>query len=841
MTVAKRPRLIDSIFARVLLFVTVTLFLMVSVQIVLSTRSTTRVLENSVLSLGSEITNMVSSAAAAAIKFGKFEDVESELNALIEETGGKVSGALAINQDGQTIAMALSATSNEAALSALAQAAIETNQTIVDAETKRVAVPAYVGQSGDPVGAIVVAWSLESTLATVFEDKIWLAAYFAIFIGMFVMAVGWSLRKTIAVPMRNLSATLSAIAQGDYDADLSKVSGKNEIGLLATNVENLQSKLRQARLESQEGLFKGAAFENSSAAMMIANENFEITSLNEAYSDLVKTHADEMKASLPRFEPENLIGANLDIFHKAPDAIRAMLKGLTSSHISDLEFGNILIRLVISPISGSDGERIGYVVEWMNATEDRKNAAILETFENSQAVIEFDEDHKLVSANHVVESMCGANAATLLGKSISEFVSDSEGKPVEGLKEASFGDYELWTANDEPAHFLGTLTPIRNGKGKIKRTVLLGADVSIARGKALAADAERARMQDEQDTMIEALRSGLAALSEGDLTVNLTGKFANQHDQLRVDFNQAITNVSDTVGTVLQKSSGIHQDVSDISSAAGDLSKRTEHQAGTLETTAAALAEITTSVSSAADGAKRAAEVVKEARTNAEKSGGVVQDAVSAMGEISESSSQISNIISVIDDIAFQTNLLALNAGVEAARAGDAGRGFAVVASEVRALAQRSSDAAREINALISASGEHVERGVNLVGNAGEALKSIVTSVGDISSHVEGIAASAQEQSTGLSEINSAINQLDQVTQQNVAMFEETSAASTALSKAANELTQAAAHFKVAKSNPPANASTPPIKPSVPQASTGTHGQATDLSEVELDDDWTDF
>jgi len=242
------------------------------------------------------------------------------------------------------------------------------------------------------------------------------------------------------------------------------------------------------------------------------------------------------------------------------------------------------------------------------------------------------------------------------------------------------------------------------------------------------------------------------------------------------------------------------------------LSRRTERQAATLEETAAALDELTASVRSAAEGAGLANQVVSDAKSSAEASGVVVQEAVDAMEEIQTSSSKISRIINVIDDIAFQTNLLALNAGVEAARAGEAGRGFAVVASEVRALAQRTSDAAREINDLISTSSQHVGRGVDLVGQAGSALQQIVESVSNIAVHVSEIAVSANEQSSGLAEINTAVNQLDQVTQQNAAMFEETTAASHSLTKEAENLSETTAQFRIGEET--SNVVSPDFQPS---------------------------
>jgi methyl-accepting chemotaxis protein len=266
---------------------------------------------------------------------------------------------------------------------------------------------------------------------------------------------------------------------------------------------------------------------------------------------------------------------------------------------------------------------------------------------------------------------------------------------------------------------------------------LLGRDVT-EQDRALAeAETARATLQAAQERVVEALRTGLTRLREGDLTHRIDTPLGADYETLREDFNAACEVLRETVAGVNEMVDTIRADVLEITGAAEDLSRRTEHQAATLEETAAALAEITAAVNSAAEGARSARAVVGEARGNAESSGRVVQDAVTAMGEIATSSSQISRIVGVIDDIAFQTNLLALNAGVEAARAGEAGRGFAVVASEVRALAQRSSEAAREIKASSRPRTRQVESGVTLVGQAGEALRRIAkASVNGISDHV---------------------------------------------------------------------------------------------------------
>ena len=313
------------------------------------------------------------------------------------------------------------------------------------------------------------------------------------------------------------------------------------------------------------------------------------------------------------------------------------------------------------------------------------------------------------------------------------------------------------------------------------------------------AEEERVAREAEQEHVVALLAAGLKRLSSGELNVEIAEVFPESYEQLRTDFNATVASLAELIRSIGASTESITTNVQEITGAATDLSRRTENTAATLEETAAALNELTASVASAADGARQADALVKTTNDEARTSSQVVRDAVEAMGAIEKSSNQIAKIIDVIDDIAFQTNLLALNAGVEAARAGDAGRGFAVVASEVRALAQRSSDAAREINTLISDSGSQVKHGVDLVGRAGEALQAIVTSINEISSHVGSIAVSADEQATGINEINSAMAQLDQATQQNVAMFEETTAASTSLNNEAQTLAALVERFDVSK------------------------------------------
>jgi len=312
-------------------------------------------------------------------------------------------------------------------------------------------------------------------------------------------------------------------------------------------------------------------------------------------------------------------------------------------------------------------------------------------------------------------------------------------------------------------------------------------------------DAEMARTQ---ALVVEAVATGLAQLSAGNLVYRLTASFAPEYEKLRADFNAAMTTLQDTMKIVSGNTTTIQAGAAEISAASQDLSRRTEQQAVSLEETAAALDQITATVRKTAEGSEHARTVVGLAKSAAENSGDVVQNAVAAMGGIEKSSQEISQIVGVIDEIAFQTNLLALNAGVEAARAGEAGRGFAVVAQEVRALAQRSAGAAKEIKALISNSDQQVRAGVELVGETGKVLSRIVVQVGEINDIVVVIAASAQEQATALNEVNSSINHMDQVTQQNAAMVEEATAASLSMSQEAEGLARMVGRFEVGQDTP---------------------------------------
>ncbi len=325
------------------------------------------------------------------------------------------------------------------------------------------------------------------------------------------------------------------------------------------------------------------------------------------------------------------------------------------------------------------------------------------------------------------------------------------------------------------------------------------AEANRRRSEAERIELQRRAEEDANDRLNKAtgaLAAGLKRLASGDMLCEIDEQFAPQFEALRHDFNASVSQLRDVLLSVGQSAAVVNGGSGEISGASDNLAKRTEQQAASLEETAAALEEITANLKMTSRRTVEARDLVRDARGKADQSGVVVDNAVKAMQRIEHSSGQISQIISVIDEIAFQTNLLALNAGVEAARAGEAGKGFAVVAQEVRELAQRSANAAKEIKVLIGNSANAVNEGVKLVSDTGSGLAAIADVVQSISGHMDAIATAAQEQSSGLAEVNTAVNHMDQATQQNAAMVEEMNAASAGLAQEAGNLAALLSQFR---------------------------------------------
>ncbi|MEN3147451.1 methyl-accepting chemotaxis protein [Neorhizobium sp. IRAMC:178] len=502
-------------------------------------------------------------------------------------------------------------------------------------------------------------------------------------------------------------------------------------------------------------------------------------------------------------------------------------------------------------------ERVVYpfTVPDLNATW----AIVLDVPQSVIAAPVQDQTLMMVLGGIVVMAAC---IATLyFGSTV--FVRRPLGALLGSVDTLSKGQFEQPVEGQDRTDEIGSLAGALEG---FRHTLADGRRLETeAEAQRHAAESERHRSEGEreanaqqQQRIVSSLANGLAELSNGNLGYRIQDDFPGEYAKLKVDFNKALESLEETIATVSSTVYNIGNGSREITTSAQDLSRRTEQQAASLEETAAALNELTAQVNSSAENASSAAATVNLACDDAEKSGEVVQKAVASMQGIAQSSQEISRIIGVIDEIAFQTNLLALNAGVEAARAGEAGKGFAVVAQEVRELAQRSATAAKEIKALINASTSQVGDGVDLVGKAGDTLQKIAVQVMQINGLIRQISASASEQAVGLKEVNSAVNQMDQVTQQNAAMVEETTAASTVLSTEAETLKSLVARFRVSahaashnqnapqalrqvaqtmrapRASQPAPAPAPRAKPD-PRAAI-SHGSAAVAS-----DDWQEF
>ncbi|WP_193743599.1 methyl-accepting chemotaxis protein [Tateyamaria sp. ANG-S1] len=774
-------------------------------------------LHNEMAARAENVTELLAMQLGGSIRFGNDVAIREITKSALSAAEPEARGIFVTDLDGATLYATSMGTDAALDPGPFAREAIEGGVSVRSADGMIVAYPAFFGADGAVAGAVVTTWDDARILSLLTQNQM---TAIAVATGVFFLAMAFVTVYAwfnLSRPLNRVAHVMKAMARKSYDMDVPGTARGDEIGNIARRLDGFRVALSKAQKSQRESAFKSAAFQGSTAPMMIVDEGGYIRFTNAACDRLLDDLAPGLAEIWPDAHSDTWIGADLSGLQGFGHLLRPD-NGDTTSDVGTtfIRVGDRHIRVTFSPARDEAGHPIGAVVEWAEQTVAHRNAALLDGIDSTQMRIEFDAQGRCSDLNRVAAVRLGLDPQELDGVSLGTIIAPEQSTteiPADILLALKNGDgihgkVDLLRLDGERVVVDASFINVSTDDGSLERCILIGTDVTEAESEVREARDQQVRLSDEQARVVAALGQSLQYLSDGDLTLELTEPFPADYEKLRQDFNNALVGLREAMTAVTHNVESIRSETTEITSAADDLSRRTERQAATLEETAAALDELTSSVRSAAEGADAASKMSEDAQQNAEQGGEIARQAVVAMDGIKASSQEISKITSVIDDIAFQTNLLALNAGVEAARAGEAGRGFAVVATEVRALAQRSSDAAREINTLISTSGEQVQQGVDLVDRTGTALAAIVSSVDDISTRVAEIASSARQQSAGLNEINAAVNELDHVTQQNAAMFEETTAASHALTGEADALADAVAKFNIGPSGLTARALT---------------------------------
>ncbi|MEZ5411965.1 MAG: methyl-accepting chemotaxis protein [Acidimicrobiales bacterium] len=555
------------------------------------------------------------------------------------------------------------------------------------------------------------------------------------------------------------------------------------------------TEITEAKSAEAVAKFRAEALGQVRTAIMMVDRDFVIYYVNEAATELMRRAEPKFRQVWPGFSADNLIGQCIDQFHAKPDHQRRLLDDPSKlPYRADIQVAGMSFGLNVTAQIDPDGNYVGCTLEWEDLTEFLDVKSKIEAIDRAQAMIEFDLDGSVTTANDNFLKRMGYSLDEIVGRHHRTFVDPAEVASPSyamlwdklGRGQFDAGDYRRITKSGEEVWLRSSYNPVLDRQGNPVKVVKFATDIT-----------DEKRFQQAIQDLVGQASSVMGSVAEGDLTRAIEGDYQGDLVLLQDATNRSIENLAGLVTQIRGSAASMSTSAKEVALANQDLSRRTESQASSLEETASSMEEMTATVQQNADNARKASQLAVSAREQAQDGGQVVDRAVDAMHAISESSKKIADIIGVIDEIAFQTNLLALNAAVEAARAGDQGRGFAVVASEVRNLAQRSAGAAKEIKALIQDSLDKVDDGSNLVNQSGSQLQEIVNSVKKVSDIIAEIAAASEEQSAGIGQVNQAVAEMDHGTQQNAAMVEEAAAASDSMQQQARALLELTQQFKV--------------------------------------------
>jgi len=639
---------------------------------------------------------------------------------------------------------------------------------------------------------------------------------------------------SIARPLRKMAAVLVELTN-DRIVDVPYANRGDEIGDIAKATDIF----KQSIAEKVVNLRVRSALDVVSSNVMLADGDYNIIYMNNTLMTMLKEAEADLRKVLPSFDSSKLIGTCMDVFHKNPGHQRRMLDQLTGTFETEITVGTVKFKLVATAVMDARGKRAGTVVEWQNVTEIRLVEEVAFRIRSAldgcaTNVMVADENYNIIYMNQTMMEMMRSNetnlrkelpaldAKKLIGSCIDVFHKNPAHQRgiLDKLSNTLQTDLQLAGLN-----FHLVVSPIVDKDGKRLGTTVEWKDETAEKAverqidgvvqAAVAGDfSQRVPTEGKKGFMLnlanainglgentgralDDLAEMMGSLSEGDLTPRINAEYQGMFGKLKTDANAMADKLTEIVSQIKAGAGEVANAAAEISTGTTDLSQRTEEQAASLEETSASMEEISATVKKNAENAQQANQSATSTREVASRGGEVVGQAVDAMSRIEESSRKISDIISVIDEIARQTNLLALNAAVEAARAGDAGRGFAVVASEVRSLAQRSSQAAKDIKDLINNSTTQVKDGVDLVNRAGEQLKEIVESIKGVANIVSEIASASVEQASGIEQVNKALAQMDEVTQQNSALVEENAASAKTLEQQSAAMNERVAFFRL--------------------------------------------